>query len=365
MDKKKILFLSNHFITLNSFRKELLKQLSEQGHDVYVSTTKDEQNTFFTNLGIHVIETPIDRRGVNPVKDIKTLLAYWRIMKKVNPDIIFSYTIKPNIYGTMVSNLLGYKQVCNITGTGGTFLKKLMLSRVAEFLYKISVKRCYKVYFQNSGDRNFFVKEGLVKDNYDLIPGSGVNLTQYAVTPFPSDEQIIFLFIGRVMKLKGIDEYLSAAERIRARHANTYFFIIGWNEEQEYIDKVNAYRDKRIVEYLGFRKDVYEIIKTAQCTILPSHGGEGVPNVLLETAASGRVCIASDINGSRDVINYGETGYIFETGNVDSLVEKIETFLSLSNEDRAHMGLAGRTKMVREFNREIVISKYLEDAKNA
>lgn len=365
MHKKKILFLSNHFITLYSFRKELLRRLAAEGHDIYVSTTKDEQNTFFTDLGIRVIETPIDRRGVNPVKDVKTLMAYLRIIKDVKPDIIFSYTIKPNIYGTMASNILGYKQVCNITGTGATFLNRNMLSRVAEWLYKLSIKKCYKVFFQNIGDRNYFVKHGMVNGNYDLLPGSGVNLEMYHVTEFPSDEEIVFLMIGRVMKLKGIDEYLAAAEKIRAKHANTKFYIVGWNEEPEYIEKVKDYESRGVVEYLGFRKDVPELIKKAQCTILPSHGGEGVPNVLLESAASGRVCIASDINGSKDVIEFGRTGYTFEVGSADSLAEKIETFLSLSNAERRDMGLSGRKKMEREFDRNIVVNRYLNEVELA
>ena len=150
-EKKKILFLSNHFITLYSFRKELIQRLCEEGHEVYLSLPEDENN-YFTNLGCHIIKTEIDRRGVNPKNDIKLIAFYKKMIPQVNPDIIFSYTIKPNIYGTLVSNKK-YKQVCNITGTGGTFLEDNMVAKICKFLYRISIRKCYKVFFQNTGEK--------------------------------------------------------------------------------------------------------------------------------------------------------------------------------------------------------------------
>ncbi len=360
VEKKKILFLSNHFITLFSFRKELINRLVEEGHDIYISTPEDSDNKYFSDLGCKIIPTPMDRRGVNPKNDIKTVIAYRKIMRKVKLDIIFSYTIKPNIYGSLVSNILGYKQVCNVTGTGATFLEKNFVSEVAKTLYKVSLKHCYKVFFQNSGDRDYFVENHMVKDNWEMLPGSGVNLEKYTVKPFPTDDEICFIFIGRVMELKGIDQYMETAEVIRGKYPNTKFLIAGWNEEEKYKAKVKEYEEKGSVEYIGFQKNIGEWIEKCQCTILPSHGGEGVPNVLLETAASGRVCITSSINGSKDVVDNGNTGYIFETGSTESLVDKIEKFLALSNSDRARMGLAGRKKVEEEFDREIVIQRYMK-----
>ena len=158
MQKKRILFLANHFITLYSFRKELINELVRQGHELYLSLPKDKDNKYFEDLGCKIILTKIDRRGVNPVKDFQLIKFYKKMIPEVNPDIIFSYTIKPNIYGTLASNGK-YKQVCNITGTGATFLKRSLVSTICEFLYKISIKKCYKVFFQNMGDRDFFVKE--------------------------------------------------------------------------------------------------------------------------------------------------------------------------------------------------------------
>lgn len=363
MEKKRILFLANHFITLYSFRKEMIYEMAKQGYELYLSLPKSEENKYFEDLGCHIVETKIDRRGVNPVKDLKLIRFYKKLIPQVNPDIIFSYTIKPNIYGTMASNGK-YKQVCNITGTGAIFLKCSVVSTICEMLYKMSIKRCYKVFFQNTGDRDFFIKKGLVEDNYAMLPGSGCNLQQHVFMPLPGDDEIRFIFIGRVMKLKGIDQYLQAAEIIHKKYPNTKFLIAGWNEQPEYMKLVEDAQKAGWVEYIGFRKDIDQWIEKCHCTILPSHGGEGVPNVLLESAATGRICIGSKINGTMDVIEDGKTGYLFNTGDGKDLARQIEKFILLSSEEKATMGKAGREKVEREFDRQIVVKAYLDEVEN-
>ncbi len=359
----KVLFLANHFITLYSFRKELINELINQGHEVYLSLPESEENKYFTDLGCKIILTKIDRRGVNPIKDLQLIKFYKRIIPHVNPDIIFSYTIKPNIYGAIASNGK-YKQVCNITGTGGTFLEKNFVSEVVKLLYKLSIKKCYKVFFQNTGDRDYFINNKLVSNNYDMLPGSGCNLDEHFFVPMPDTDVIRFIFIGRVMKLKGIDEYLTAAKIIRQKYPNTEFVIAGWNEEEEYKKIVEKYQSEGIVKYIGFRKDINDWIAKSHCTVLPSHGGEGVPNVLLESAATGRICIGSKINGTMDVIEDGTTGYLFETGDAKSLVEAIEKVMKLTDEQKKEMGLSGRVKIEREFDRQFVVEKYLLETEN-
>lgn len=363
MEKKRILFLANHFITLYSFRKEVINAMVRQGHELYLSLPKSDENKYFEGLGCHIIETEIDRRGVNPIKDIRLILFYKKMIPQVNPDIIFSYTIKPNIYGTLVSNGK-YRQVCNITGTGATFLKRSLVSSICEVLYKLSIKRCYKVFFQNTGDRDFFIKERLVKNNYAMLPGSGCNLQQHIFKPLPEGNEIRFIFIGRVMKLKGIDQYLQAAEIIRKKYPNTKFFIAGWNEQPDYMRLVEEAQKAGWVEYIGFRKDIDQWIEKCHCTILPSHGGEGVPNVLLESAATGRICIGSKINGTMDVIENGKNGYLFNTGDGMDLARQIEKFILLSPEKRSAMGKAGREKVEHEFDRRIVINAYMNEVDN-
>ncbi len=357
---KRVLFLANHFITLYSFRKELIAKLLDDGYEVILSLPQSEENQYFENIGCKIIPTEIDRRGINPINDFKLIRFYKKIIAELNPDIIFSYTIKPNIYGTIASNGK-FRQVCNITGTGATFIKKNFVSEVAKILYRASIKRCYKVFFQNTGDRDFFIKNRLVSDNYDMLPGSGCNLDEHRFAEMPEGQTIRFIFIGRIMKLKGIEEYLRAAEIIKEKYPDTEFIIAGWNEEAEYQKCVSDYQEKGIVNYIGFRKDIADWIEKCHCTVLPSHGGEGVPNVLLESAATGRICIGSKINGTEDVIDDGVTGYLFETGDADSLVKAMEKVIALSHNERQSMGSAGRAKIEREFDRNIVVEKYLRE----
>jgi len=361
-ESKKILFLSNHFITLFFFRKELIKRLIDRGHQVYLSMPADERQSFFEDMGAKLIITPMTRRGMNPVEDLGLIANYRRIIKELKPDIIFSYTIKPNIYGTMVTNALGYKQVCNVTGTGATFLKESALAKLSRLLYRVSMKKAYKVFFQNSGDRDYFISHKIIGDNYEMLPGSGVNLEQHRLCPMPDTDELRFIYIGRVMAVKGVQQYLDAAKAIHEKYPNTRFYIAGFIEEDSFRPIVDDYHERGIVEYLGFRKDIDDWIEHCHCTVLPSLGGEGVPNVLLESAATGRVCIASDINGSREVVEEAVTGFMFRPGDSASLVEKLERFIAMSPQEREAMGQRGREKMEKEFDREIVIAKYIEEA---
>lgn len=361
MAGNRALFLSNHFITLFNFRRELISKMVEDGCEVYISIPEAEENGYFSDMGCKIINTPVDRRGLNPIRDFKLIIKYIKIIKEINPDIVFSYTIKPNIYGCIASNLTKKRQVCNITGTGATFLKKSLVSYVAKFLYKHSIKKSYKVFFQNSDDRDFFVKNGMVKDNHALIPGSGVNLIQYELCDLPSDGKIRFIFIGRVMALKGIDQYIDCAKAIKEKYPNTEFLIAGFIEDEKYYEIINRNHSEGIINYIGFQKDIKPWIQKCQCVILPSLGGEGIPNVLLESAAMGRICIASRVNGSKDVIDDGVNGYLYEKGNLNDLIEKVLKFIRLDEDEKARMGLLGRQKVEKVFDRQIIINAYLSE----
>lgn len=355
----KVLFLSNHFITLYSFRREFVKRLVDEGHEVILSLPEDPDNKFFEDMGCKIIITPIDRRGVNPVKDLKLIAFYKKMIKNVAPDIVYSYTIKPNIYGALAINKK-FKQICTITGLGTFFVEKSFITPIAIFLYQISIPRAYKVFFQNTYDRDVFIRHHMVGKRYEVIPGSGCNLKEFVPLSMPEGEKIRFLYIGRVMRQKGIDTYLEAAKRIREKYPNTEFIIAGWNEDAEYKPIVEDYMNKGYVNYIGFRKDIKDWIRDTHCTVLPSFG-EGIPNVILESAASARPCIGSDIPGHFATIEDGVTGYIFKTKDADSLTEVLEKFIRLSTEERTQMGLKGREKMEREFDRQIVIQKYMDE----
>lgn len=358
---KRVLLLSNHFITLFAFRKELVAELIKQGYEVYLSLPEAEDNDYFVKQGCKIIDTPIDRRGVNPINDLKLLSFYKKIIPEINPVIVLSFTIKPNIYGSMATNKKGYKQICNITGTGATFLKKSFVSEISKILYRLSVKKSYKVYFQNESNRDFFIENKMIGNNYELIPGSGCNLEEHQYSAMPADDEVRFIYIGRVMQVKGIDDYLKAAAEIKKNHKNVVFYIAGFNEEKAYQDLVCEYEHKGIVKYLGFRKDINDWIKRCHCTILPSYGGEGVPNVLLESAAMGRVCIGSNIPGTNDVIEKGITGFLYEVKNISDLADRIDEFIRMPYEEKVRMGQAGRNRVEQLFDRQIVVRKYMNE----
>lgn len=368
--KERILFLATHFMSLYATRRELIAELARRGYDVYISIPESEDNKFFEDLGCKIIPTKVDRRGTNPLKDVFVMLRYRRIIRKLKPDIILSYEIKPNIYGAMGNKFLTmpgsrrkYPQICNITGTGATFLEEDFINKLCKFLYRISIGRsAYLIYFQNAQDRDFFVNNKMVGGNIELLPGSGVNLRQFTLRPMPEDDgEVRFIFIARVMRLKGINEYLYAAEKVRAEYPNAKFYIAGWNEEESYIRVIEDYEERGIVEYLGFRSDITDCIEHCHCTVLPSHGGEGVPNVLLESAAMGRACIGSRIPGTLDVIEEGRTGYLFDAKDGDGLVDAIKRYMALSYEEKTRMGLSGRERMEQKFDRNIVINRYLNE----
>lgn len=357
--KKRVLILSNHFITIYRFRKELINRLIENKYDVYLSLPASAENKYFNDLGCNIVETEVNRRGMNPLQDIKLIIKYVKIIREINPDIIFSYTIKPNIYGSLAANMLKKRQIANITGTGGTFLKSSIVSQFVKLLYKCSIKKTYKVMFQNTGDMNFFVRNKLVKNNYELLPGSGVNLEEFRVVEYPKGEIIKFIFIGRVMRIKGIDEFIKMSKSIKGRYPNTEFYIAGFIEENNYKKLILECAEEGIINFLGYQNNIKSRIEEAHCIILPSHGGEGVPNVILEAAAIGRPAIVSSICGSTDVVVNGENGYLFEAENSQELIDRVIQFLELSYEEKKQMGIKGRIIVEEKFDRNIIIDKYL------
>ncbi len=359
----KILFLGNHFVTLYKFRKELISRLRQEGHDIYISLPKSEKNRILEEMGCHIIPTEMDRRGMNPLKDWKLFLQYRRIIRELQPDFMFSYTIKPNIYGALANRHTKCRQICNITGTGTVFSENKPLGMLARLLYRLSIKHAYQVFFQNTGDRDYFIRHHMIGDNYAMLPGSGCNLSEYTLQEMPNDSVVRFIFLSRIMKLKGIEEYLACAKAIKSNHPNTEFLIAGMLEEPNYLPIIEQYARDGYVTYLGFQKDTAALIAACHCTILPSHGGEGVPNSLLESAAVGRACIGTRIHGITDVIEDDKTGFLTEPHNASDLIQAVERFLKLSHAEKQQMGYLGRNKIEASFNRDVVVNAYIHELK--
>lgn len=359
----KIMIFANNDIGLYKFRKELIENLVKD-NEVFICLPHGEYIKELQKIGAKFIPCEfLERHGINPLKEVKLLTYYKRILKKYRPQIVFTYTIKPNIYAGIACATLDIPYIANITGLGTAVENPGILQFVTVNLYKYSLRKAQKVFFQNIENRDFMLNKGIIKGAYDLLPGSGVNLKNYTVSEYPNGDTIDFVFVSRIMKEKGIDQYLDAAEAIRNKYPETRFHICGFCE-QAYEDKLQKLNADGIIIYHGLVKDMATVYRQMSCTIHPTYYPEGLSNVLLESAASGRPIITTNRSGCKEVVDDGKNGYIIEERNSRDLIEKIELFLSRSVEERRQMGLAGREKVEREFDRQIVIDKYLGEIKN-
>lgn len=358
---KKILILINSVDGLYSFRFELIEELKNQGYNVYFCVPQNEKNekvVSIKNIGAKYIQTPIDRRGVNPFKDLSLVKQYDEIIQNIQPDIILTYTIKPNIYGNYIANKYNVPVIMNITGIG-TSLVSSKLKQLIKYLYKYAGSKSKVVFFQNISNQEFFISNKLVdREKTKLIPGSGVNINKFHPMEKEIEENMIkFLFIGRLMKEKGIEEYLAAANEINKKYNNIEFQIVGSFEEEKYQNLFNEN-----VKYLGISSDVREQIKKADCIVNPSYH-EGMSNVLLEGAAMGKPLLASNIPGCKEIIDYGKNGFLFESQSASALKEAIIKFIKLSEKEREEMGSNSRKKVEKEFERQIVVDTYIKEIK--
>lgn len=355
----KILILANHDLGLYKFRKELLKALLEK-HQVYVSVPEGVFTDKFIEMGCQVINTSFDRRSTSIINDLKLYKKYQEMINNIKPDVVFTYTIKPNIYGGLACQHYKIPYICNITGLGSAVENPGILQLICLTLYKLGLRKARKVFFQNKANQDFFLSKRIINKNYDLLPGSGVNLTEFVPEAFPDDEEIGFTYVGRIMKEKGFDQYIAAAEYIKNKYPKTVFHVCGPYEDDYKQIVENLIKEETIV-YDGYVEDMKEIYKKIQCTIHPTYYPEGMSNVLLETLASARAIITTNRPGCREIIEDGINGFVVEEKNEKDLIAKIEMFLALSNKQRAQLGINGRKKVEKEFDRNIVINKYLSE----
>ncbi len=358
--KKRILFLVNHDVVIYNFRLEVVEKCLQIGHEVHISSPYGERIEDLTQLGAKFHEIVIDRHGMNPVAEMKLLRDYHKLLKKVKPDIVFSFTIKPNIYGAIAARQAGIPFVSNITGLGTAvenagWKQKLMLA-----MYKYAFKDIQRVFFQNTENMQFFIDRKIALGKHALLPGSGVNLERFPLRDYPNEENHVvkFAFISRIMKEKGIDFYLDAAKAIKEKYPNTEFHICGFCES-EYQGKLDEYNNIGTVIYHGMIRNVSEFLKDIHCVVHPTYYPEGISNVLLEACASGRPIITTDRSGCREVVEDGVNGYMIPQQDGQALIPAVEKFLDLSWEEKKQMGLNARRKVEREFDRNVVVEKYI------
>lgn len=361
---KKILFLVNHEVVIHNFRLEIVERFLSDGHEVHISCPDGERVKDLVALG--AIHHPInmDRHGTNPREEIRTLLEYKKLLKKVEPDICLGFTIKPNIYGAIAARKNHIPFVANITGLGTAVENGGAKQKVIIALYKYAFKGIQRVFYQNEENKKFFDKNHIAVGKGILLPGSGVNLERYSCREYPEDGVIKFAFISRIMKEKGIDQYLEAVEEIKKQYDNVEFHVCGFCEP-EYHGRLQELHDSGIVNYHGMIRDVAGFMSNMHCIVHPTYYPEGISNVLLEASATGRPIITTNRSGCREVVDDGVNGYMIPQKDSKALVEAIEKFLALSWEQKRQMGLNARAKVEKEFDRQIVVKRYVDEVGKA
>ncbi|MCX0371590.1 glycosyltransferase family 4 protein [Clostridium perfringens] len=356
----KVLILTNSGVGLYKFRKEIIQKLIELDYEVIVSLPEDEYVDSLKELGCSHIQSNINRRGTNFIQDLKLLYSYIKIIKKVQPDIVLTYTVKPNAYGGIACRILGVPYIANITGLGTAVENSGIIQNIIIILYRIAFKKINCLFFQNTENMQFFIDKNISVGKHRLIPGSGVNLEHFHILDYPPDETVEFVFISRIMKEKGIDQYIEAAQFIRKKYLNTRFHVCGFCEE-EYEDILKELQEKKFIIYHGMQRDIRKILAKTHCTIHPTYYPEGMSNILLESSACGRPIITTDRSGCREIVEDGINGYIVKQKDSKDLIEKIEMFLKQNYENKKKMGINAREKVEREFDRQIVVNAYVNE----
>ena len=352
---KKVLILANSSGGLYDFRNELVVELLKE-YKVYVSVPDSVATDKLAEEGCQMIHTDINRRGMNPIQDLGLLKSYWKLMKEVKPDVVLTYTIKPNIYGGFCCRLLKIPYIVNITGLGTTFERGGMLKDMVVTMYKTALKKADCIFFQNDRNKQIFEENDIFGRKAKRVNGSGVNVEKYQFQEYPKREKPKFLFVGRLMKEKGIEEYLYCAKKYANR---AEFDIIGYCEEA-YEEEVKKLQREGILNFHGFQKEVQSFYADADAVVIPSYH-EGMSNVLLEAAATGRPVLATNIPGCKEGVEDNMTGLLFTPRSAEALESTIECFLAMPMKHREHMGQAARVKMEQEFDRRKVVESYIEE----
>ncbi len=358
---KKILFLAHGFTGLYYYRRELMQRLISEGNEVYLAISESEDNRLFEEMGCKIIPTVVDRRGMNPVKDLKLIFSYIKTLRKLKPDAVLTYTIKANIYGSLACGLMKCKCISNVTGLGTSIANGGLLSKLTMFLYKMGLRKNHHTFFQNQPNYDLFKNAGIVNDkNSSIIPGSGVNLEYHKMEEYPDEETPVrIVFVSRVMRDKGAFELFDAAKMIKEKYPDVIFDVIGPLEEDVSPALIKKLDEDGIICYHGSQNDIHPYVARGWANILPSYH-EGIANVLLEGSACGRPVLATRVTGCKETYIEDVTGIGFDVKSADDLARAVEKFIELPYEDKVEMGRKGRKFVEDNFDRNIVIEAYYD-----
>jgi len=362
---RKIVISVNTAWNIHNFRSGLVKALIGDGYEVVIMARDDEYSPRLTALGCRFIGIKMDNNGTRPGRDLALLVKYWNAFRSVRPFVYLGYTIKPNIYGSLAASRLGIPVINNIAGLGTTFINNTILTCLVKKLYRLSLRRSHRVFFQNSDDRNLFIGAGLIQPEFaDVLPGSGIDLVHFRPMPPPSMQKqcFRFLLISRMLRDKGVEEFAAAAEIVHRHIPDVQFKLLGSidtkNSNSISRERIMSWEKNGLIQYLNNTDDVRLYLANADCIVLPSYR-EGVPHSLLEAAAMARPIIATDVVGCKDIVDDNINGFLCKVKNAPDLAEKMMQMIRLTPEQRIEMGARGRKKVALQFDEKLVISKYL------
>jgi glycosyltransferase involved in cell wall biosynthesis len=363
----KIAIVLNTSWNIFNFRMNFIKALQAEGHEVHTIAPVDAYTHFLEEAGCIHHNVKMDSRGANPIKDLALVVELGLIYKKLRPDVVLHYTIKPNVYGTLAAAILRIPVINNVCGLGTVFLKRNLTSAIAIGLYRLSFRFANKVFFQNHEDQELFTRKGLVSaQSSDLLQGSGIDVNHFKPAEFGRNKRFTFLLISRLITDKGIFEYIEAIHKLKSKGADFRFQLMGAADplhkrgiKKELID---SWIDSGTVEYLGTADDVRPFIHAADCVVLPSYR-EGTPRTLLEAASSAKPIIATDVPGCHQVVEHGVNGLLCKLKDANDLAAKMEHMGNLDDQTLIRFGKNGRDKMIADYDERLVIHKYVEAIK--
>ena len=369
----KVVIALNAAWNLLNFRSGLIKALVADGHTVVLAAPADEHVPALVALGARFVDVPILTHGTNPLTDLALLWRFVRLLQREQPNVLLAYTAKPNVYGSLAARWLGVPVVNNIAGLGSVFIKGGWLAGVLKGLYQLALTRSHRVFFQNPDDLQLFLDHRLVAHaRTALLPGSGVDLQKFRPAPLPclqstrpqqsaDHRRFVFLLVARMLKDKGVEEYVQAARWLKARHPQVECALLGFvggdNPTAISAAQMQSWVSEGVVSYWGSSTDVRVQLAQTDCVVLPSYR-EGTPRTLLEAAAMARPMVATDVPGCREVVRHGINGLLCAPRDAQSLAQQMSNMLDMPDDAREQMAIASRQWVEQRFDENLVIDQY-------
>lgn len=363
--KPTIAFVANTAWSMYNFRKGLLVSLMKDGHKVVVLAPEDDFIVHLTNLGVdyHPLTT-IRNHGINPLQDLSLLRELKGLYRKIKPAFIFHYTIKPNIYGTLAASQLGIPSIAITTGLGYAFTHHNLVSAVVKRLYRFALRRAKEVWFLNKEDSKIFLKYNIIRlQQAYVLNGEGVDTQHFSAIRKPAHHTIRkFILVARLIYDKGVEEYAEAAAILQKKGYKFRCQVLGFFEDRNpkaiHRQQIIDWQRQGLITYLGDTSDVRPFLEAADCFVLPSYYGEGMPRTIMEAASLSKPVIATDHTGCRELVDDGVTGFLCQIKNAADLAAKMEAILKMPMEQLHQMGTKGRLKMIADFEESIIINQY-------